>query len=282
MKNLIIAALLLLASAARAETWLDYVPMYNSGGAVLWSYKDTTPVSAMSKFVISPRVTNLGDLYGADISWAIPDGPVLAVEEWAIRPGCTSRNPYVWLHAFRTPQGQRYEIRTLRYEYVDILANQTYNATYDCSVLPDNTLLGQPYAILNVWDQPYKMKLWMILLDASGKPDKRVYWEHKIEKSSAVYNPCWISDSWTSRPALRQTEAWWEIWPGGGETQGRWLIGGGGVPFDNKLQPQDPGTVWHGRMNVFGYNVGVGWLGAALSQDGAQLSQWCMRERTLK
>lgn len=283
---MIVALVVLTARRSWSETWLDYLPLNVRSTAVLWWRPDmaSLPVSPMSRFDIIPKTTARGDFFGADIQWGAPadfGGPDDIFEEWATKPGCYSKNPYLWLHAFRDNHGQRFEIRTLRYEYVDLTTGQTFNATNDCPLLPDGTLQGQPYAIMNVWSQPYRIKLWMIILNADGIQDKRVYWEHTVTpRPAGVYNSCWESDAWNNRPAIEQREAWWEIWPGGGETQGRWLLGGGGVPFDRSLQPQDPGIVWQGRLNVFGLWAGIGWIGAMLQPNGEPTDfQWCMRTR---
>jgi hypothetical protein len=279
---LYILSILLFPSLAAADTWLDYLPLNNKWAAALWSTNGLNGsfTGARSQFAITPVTSERGDVYGGDVQWGLPtnwNAPTDDIEEWGLKPGCSSRHPYVWLYAYRENSGERYAIRTLRYEYVDINANQTFVATTDCETLPDGTLDGQPYAIFNVYSAPYKMKLWMVILDNNGNPDKRVYWEHTITHIPSVYNSCWEVNATKTRAALKQTEAWWEITPSLGQTAGQWIIGGGGTPFDSNLNPVNPGTVWHGRLNYFGKNAGAGWLGASLDQNGQPFDYYCMR-----
>lgn len=95
---------LLYSPTTTADTWLDYVPLNNKWAAALWSTNGVNGsfIDSISQFAITPVTSERGDVYGGNVHWGNPknwNAPDDSIEEWGIKPSCSSRHPYIWLYA---------------------------------------------------------------------------------------------------------------------------------------------------------------------------------------
>ncbi len=268
------------------DTWDQYVPYDSQIGAQLWAYdrKTLSFAGAASQWASSPTSPA-----GGDVAWGDPanwNGPK-AIEEWETRTNCSGGNTMVFVNAYRdSVSGARYPIRTLKAVYVDVSNleapnNVSFDITNGCNP-PDGQPHGQPYAVYNVYNVTYVIKVWGEIW-ANGQANKRFYWEHRVEPYKTVTNPCWEGDGSATRTAIRQEEAWWEQDPGAMSTKispsaGTWIRGGGTAPFTSNGTPVDP-SPWYGHRNDFGKDAGAGWTVAELDQGGQETWFGCMRWR---
>jgi len=270
---------IILQSVAFADTFDQYVPYTQKRAAQFWGWNKATNsfIAAWSQTATMPTSS-----HGGNVEWGDPNnwGARHSAEEWETRYGCSGGTNWVFLNGYHDVNDSgHYPIRTIKALYQDVNSGQSFDISTAC-LTQDGQPHGQPYAVYNVYGSPYIVKVWMQIW-TNGHPDKLVYWEHKITPYQSVKNPCWQSDTQTTRTVINQQESWWEQSPGAipagvPPNQGQWIIGGGSAPFDANGTPIDP-TPWDGTQNNFGYGVGAAWTRTTYSQPGLESSFGCLR-----
>lgn len=194
-----------------------------------------------------------------------PDSGPISVEEWSIKSNCAGGRKFIWLDSFRNDypdSGKRlnFRIETTRAEirtngaWVDITDGGTCGTD------------GQPYALFDVTNDSYTLRVWGNLYKADGKTvGRRFFWQDTMSYVPVAANGCWKSDASTVRPAVKQEEAWWDSRSG-------WAFGSSGT-MNSEGEP-DGRVVDYGRWKLIAKGAGPGWQGGWF---GPKPTSFCLR-----
>jgi hypothetical protein len=244
------------ATGHAQDTFDQYAPLHLRRGGLL--------VDQASRQWMSEWATNPTSPTHTDVSWGNPKTWPAdnSQEEWEIKQNCSGGNAWVWVNAFRNDAtGARYPLSTTRATYTDLTTGQTFDITSGgaCGTA------GQPYAVYNVYNSPYVVKVWGNIYN-NGVVSKRFFWQQTIRPFQTVTNVCWTGPGGNVRTAIRQDEAWWDSVDG-------WAFGSSGSLGANG-EP-DGIRVNYGRYQTIAKGVGYAWTYQQFNQSpGCLQSQW--------
>lgn len=252
-----LAVLLLFSqfSYAQFDTWDQYVPFWQQMTGLM-----TVGGNPYSRWATRfyPG-TNRADIYwgdpatwtGSPLTW---NDPNVSIEEFEIKTNCDGGNTYVWLDAYANINGGRTTIQTTRAEYVDLTSGQTFDITAGGSC----GTAGQPYAIYNVYNSPYILRVWGTLTFTGGQ--RRFFWQEQITQYQTVTDPCWTGPGSNPRTAIKQDEVWWDSASG-------WVWGSGAL---DPVSGEPNGTVdTYGRSLTIAKDAGHNWTYQGILYNGA-------------
>ncbi len=203
-----------------------------------------------------PRVAFNPDLDLNNTTW----------ERWQRRFNCTNSSSWLYVNSYHqrtsipwspgvTEANHDTAISTTRalFDY----QGRIYDITNVCGST------GQPYVPNSVTGQPMRIRVWGLLGGGPGK----WFWEARYSYSPGVTNSCWQGGGSSTRPAILQSEGWWD-------QHGGWMDGvnGGNGAVDSAGVPNGLDVVMV-RDGAVAYQAGYAWA----IRSGAHLppaSQW--------
>jgi hypothetical protein len=178
-------------------------------------------------------------------------------EDWYWLDGYS---PAPWLSG----EAPIWPVETLRAEWINVDAGTTEDISRLCKTLPIEAN-GQPY-LPN--DLPrsghFRVRVWGWLW-ASGKRDRRWYWQADLTFGLVIVNPCWQGTQ-ANRRAFEMREIWWDD---NGFVRGTLPV----LPWSGNT-PVDPGPPTYTWTATYGKDAGPLWTFKDLStgQGGCLVS----------
>jgi hypothetical protein len=246
------------------ETMSDYYTLgQRRGGLIISSDSSQAKKSEWATNPISATRTDI--TWGDPNNWPAKAGDPTTVEEWEVKSNCRGGKNFIWLNAYRndyagTTKSYRFPIVTTRAEI------QVGNGPWsDITAGGSCGTNGQPYMLNSVTTDSYSLRVWGNILNKDGVTvGTQFFWQERVSYVSAATNSCWQSDSVSTRPAIKQEEAWWDTKNPG------WSIGSGtisnGIPDGNQ--------VTYGRWQYVGQHAGAGWLESDAAGNACLQFQW--------
>ncbi len=154
-----------------------------------------------------------GDQVG--VQWGAPGKPgegfaqQMGTEVWHVKYDCASGHNYIYIDGYGDNDGNiLWGIRTTKAIFVNLNSGKEFDITYGGNCDQGG---GQPYMIYDLYDEPYKIKVWHDITNPeTGATVKRVYWEQTVTPFVEIENPFWEGEDTKIRMTIHQEEAWWD------------------------------------------------------------------------
>jgi hypothetical protein len=195
-----------------------------------------------------------------------PTSTEVDYEEWEVKNNCAAGKSFLWLNAFRndypaTGVSYRFPITTTRAEisinggpWLDITAGGACGTN------------GQPYALADVINEPYSIRVWGKIFPVAGDPTppRTFFWQDTMTYMQNQTGACWAADSNNVRNVVKQEEAWWDSsfgWnPGSGSIGANGIADGVTVNYGNwQMIAKGAGDDWNASINGVSACLKYGW-----------------------